>query len=88
MRSPNLYGDPTTVLSVYAYDAEDHADEAIFEYLKGKGSEEDYEGDGGYVYELVLAGEVCGEVNSNQCEAVKSASCVFILYQAWTGKRM
>jgi salicylate hydroxylase len=35
LRSPNLYGDPRTVLSVYAYDAEEHADEAVFEYLKG-----------------------------------------------------
>lgn len=35
-RSPNLYGDPTTVLSVYAYDAEDHADAAIYEFVKGK----------------------------------------------------
>jgi salicylate hydroxylase len=30
LRSPNLYGDPATVLAVYAYDAEDHADSAIF----------------------------------------------------------
>jgi salicylate hydroxylase len=36
LRSPNLYGDPATVLKVYAYDAEDHADEAIFQYLKGR----------------------------------------------------
>jgi salicylate hydroxylase len=36
MRSPNLYGDPTTVLSVYAYDAEDHAEAAIFEFLEGR----------------------------------------------------
>lgn len=36
MRSPNVYGDPPTVLSVYAYDAEDHADSAIFEFLKGQ----------------------------------------------------
>jgi salicylate hydroxylase len=36
LRSPNLYGDPTTVLAVYAYDAEDHADSAIFEYFKGR----------------------------------------------------
>jgi len=35
MRSPNPHGDPTTVLSVHAYDAEDDTDEAIFEYLKG-----------------------------------------------------
>jgi salicylate hydroxylase len=36
LRSPNLYGDPTTVLAVYAYDAEDHADSAIFEHFKGR----------------------------------------------------
>jgi salicylate hydroxylase len=36
MRSPNLYGDPTTVLSVYAYDAEEHADQEVFEFLKGR----------------------------------------------------
>ena len=36
MRSPNLYGDPTTALSVYAYDTEDHADAAIFEFLEGR----------------------------------------------------
>jgi len=29
MRSPNLYGDPTTVLECYGYDAEKHADEEI-----------------------------------------------------------
>ena len=34
--SPNLYRDPTTFLSVYAYDADDHANSAIFEFLKGK----------------------------------------------------
>lgn len=28
-RSPNLYGDPTTVLECYGYDAEKHADEEI-----------------------------------------------------------
>jgi len=36
LRSLNLYGDPTTVLAVYAYDAEDDADSAIFEYFKGR----------------------------------------------------
>jgi len=36
IRSPNLYGDPTTVLNVYAYDAESHADAAIFEYSKDR----------------------------------------------------
>lgn len=36
VRSPNLYGDPMTVLSVYAYDAEEHADSALYAYVKGK----------------------------------------------------
>ena len=36
LRSPNLYGDPRTVLSVYVYDAEEHAEEAIFEFVKGR----------------------------------------------------
>jgi salicylate hydroxylase len=36
MRSPNLYGDPTTVLQVYNYDAEAHADAAIYEFLRGR----------------------------------------------------
>ncbi|KAG4434701.1 hypothetical protein IFR05_009811 [Cadophora sp. M221] len=35
LRSPNLYGNPTTVLGVYAYDAEEHADSELFVYLKG-----------------------------------------------------
>lgn len=35
LRSPNLYGDPTTVLAVYAYDAEEHADSELFVYMKG-----------------------------------------------------
>lgn len=33
IRSPNLYSDPTTVLEVYGYDAEQHADEEIATYL-------------------------------------------------------
>ncbi len=37
LRSPNLYGDPTAVLSVYAYDAEEHAESAIFRFLNGRG---------------------------------------------------
>ncbi|KAH9223315.1 hypothetical protein DL95DRAFT_420686 [Leptodontidium sp. 2 PMI_412] len=36
LRSPNLYGNPTTVLGVYAYDAEEHADSELFVYMKGK----------------------------------------------------
>jgi salicylate hydroxylase len=32
-RSSNLYGDPHTVLSVYGYDAETHAEEEIAKYL-------------------------------------------------------
>ncbi|OAG42032.1 hypothetical protein AYO21_03767 [Fonsecaea monophora] len=34
MRSPNLYGDPVTTLSVYGYDAEEDADIAIRAYLQ------------------------------------------------------
>ena len=33
MRSPNLYGDPTTVLECYGYDVERHADEEIAMFL-------------------------------------------------------
>ncbi|KAK0127160.1 hypothetical protein ONS96_006713 [Cadophora gregata f. sp. sojae] len=36
LRSPNLYGNPTTSLGVYAYDAEEHADAELYKYLKGK----------------------------------------------------
>jgi salicylate hydroxylase len=36
IRSINLYGDPVTLLSVYGYDAGDHADSAIFEFIKGR----------------------------------------------------
>jgi salicylate hydroxylase len=35
-RSSNTEGDPRTILEVYTYDAEEHADEAIFEFLKGR----------------------------------------------------
>lgn len=35
MRSPNLYGDPRTVLECYGYDAEAHADEEIATFLNG-----------------------------------------------------
>ena len=34
VRSPNLYGDPATVLEVYGYDAEAHAETAIVKYLQ------------------------------------------------------
>ena len=34
MRSPNLYGDPATVLEVYGYDAEAHAESAFVRYLQ------------------------------------------------------
>lgn len=38
VRSANLYGDPQTVLDVYGYDVEAHAEEALEKYLnKGKG---------------------------------------------------
>ncbi len=36
MRSPNLYGDPHTVLSVYGYDAERDAELAIAAFLEKK----------------------------------------------------
>ncbi len=35
-RTPNLYGDPATVLSVYGYDAEAHADEALCKEINGR----------------------------------------------------
>lgn len=35
LRSSNLYGDPQTVLEVYGYDVEAHADGAIEKYLNG-----------------------------------------------------
>ena len=34
IRSPNLYGDPATVLEVYGYDVEAHAESAITAYLQ------------------------------------------------------
>lgn len=33
IRSANLYGDPSTVLECYGYDAEEHADHVVEEYL-------------------------------------------------------
>ncbi|OIW25480.1 salicylate hydroxylase [Coniochaeta ligniaria NRRL 30616] len=35
IRSSNLYGDPQTVLEVYGYDAEEHADNALEQFLNG-----------------------------------------------------
>lgn len=35
VRSPNLYGDPSTVLECYGYDAEAHADAEIARFLGG-----------------------------------------------------
>ncbi|CAM1508660.1 Fc.00g055080.m01.CDS01 [Cosmosporella sp. VM-42] len=35
VRSSNLYGDPQTVLEVYGYDVEDHAETALATYLNG-----------------------------------------------------
>lgn len=35
VRSSNLYGDPQTVLDVYGYDAEAHAENALAKYLNG-----------------------------------------------------
>lgn len=40
LRSSNLYGDPRLLESVYGYDAEGHADEAIYEFLDGRFSME------------------------------------------------
>lgn len=34
LRSPKLYGDPATVLEVYGYDAEAHAEKAIAKYVQ------------------------------------------------------
>ncbi len=34
VRSPNLYGDPSTVLEIYGYDAEEHARVAIAKFLQ------------------------------------------------------
>lgn len=36
VRSPNLYGDPGTVLEVYGYDVEGHAEEAINRHTHGE----------------------------------------------------
>ncbi|CAI6099115.1 unnamed protein product [Clonostachys chloroleuca] len=36
VRSSNLYGDPQTVLAVYGYDAEEHAETALSTYLNGE----------------------------------------------------
>ena len=38
IRSPNLYGDPATVLEVYGYDVEAHAESAITAYLQRRES--------------------------------------------------
>lgn len=35
LRSPNLYNDPQTVLEVYGYDAEAHAEEEVRKWLSG-----------------------------------------------------
>lgn len=35
VRSSNLYGDPQTVLEVYGYDAEGHADSVLSKYFNG-----------------------------------------------------
>jgi salicylate hydroxylase len=34
--SPNLYGDPTTVLACYGYDVEACVDRECFKFLHGK----------------------------------------------------
>jgi salicylate hydroxylase len=38
VRSSNLYGDPQTVLDIYGYDAEEHAETALAKFL-GRGRE-------------------------------------------------
>ena len=38
IRSPNLYGDPATILEVYGYDVEAHAESAIAAYLRRRES--------------------------------------------------
>ena len=40
LRSPNLYGDPSTVLEVYGYDVDEHFEDAILRYTSKKGSED------------------------------------------------
>ena len=35
VRSSNLYGDPQTVLDVYGYDVEEHAETALATYMNG-----------------------------------------------------
>ena len=35
VRSANLYGDPQTVLEIYGYDVEEHAEAALGKYLNG-----------------------------------------------------
>ena len=41
IRSPNLYGDPRTVLECYGYDAEAHAANEVERWLAGGGEERD-----------------------------------------------
>lgn len=36
IRSPNLYADPKTILEVYGYDAERHADEELYKEVYGR----------------------------------------------------
>ncbi|CZT40535.1 related to salicylate hydroxylase [Rhynchosporium secalis] len=36
LRSPNLYGNPATVMSVYGYDVEKHADSELHLFMNGK----------------------------------------------------
>lgn len=45
LRSPNLYGDATTVLEIYGYDAEAHAERVVEEFFK-KGAWRKDEGPG------------------------------------------
>lgn len=92
MRSPNLCGDPTTVLSVYAYDAEDHADEAIFEYLKGKAPVDDVKkitkGAADTYMNWFLPEKYEGKQIQINAKLRGGRVVLFALYQAWTRKRM
>ncbi|KAK5018213.1 salicylate hydroxylase [Cryomyces antarcticus] len=36
LRSPNLYADPATVLDVYGYNAEAHADDELVKFIEGR----------------------------------------------------
>ena len=58
LRSPNLYGDPATVLSVYGYDAESSAEVKIREYLKDRGPWLERTGVNEELLEVTASGEL------------------------------